>query len=147
MTHNFALHEDYRDEEPTKTGGDRAFGCTVGGVLIAAGAAKLFVIGARTPVAYAMLAAGALLLVLGMAAPSCLAPLNRLWGKIGAAIAKVANPIILALLFFLVVTPMALVMRRLGKRPLSLGPDAAAASYWIERPPPAAARPGMRQQF
>ena len=147
MNQNSSLHENYRDEEPTKAGSDRAFGCTVGGMLMLIGATKAFVAGATSSVVCLIFASGALLLLLGIVAPSRLSALNRLWLKVGAAIAKVVNPIILALLFFLVVTPMAFFMRIVGKRPLRLAADRTATTYWIEREPPAGEESSMKRQF
>jgi large-conductance mechanosensitive channel len=140
-------HENYSDDEPTKAGSDRAFGCTVGAILMAIGAAKALVAGAVTAAALVIFAAGAVLVLLGIGAPSRLSGLNRLWLKIGEVIAKIVNPIVLALLFFLVVTPMALVMRLAGKRPLRLVPDRTAASYWIAREPPEGGPSSMKRQF
>jgi hypothetical protein len=144
---NFSLHENYRDIEPTEAGGDRAFGCTVGSILVVIAAAKAFAAGALAPVEFVIFAAGALLLLIGIVAPSRLSTLNRLWLKLGSTIAKAANPIILALLFYLMVTPMAIAVRILGKRPLNLAPDRTAATYWIERPPPGGAESSMKEQF
>jgi large-conductance mechanosensitive channel len=144
---NFPPHEHYRDEEPVAAGSDRVFGCTVGSVLIVIGATKAFVAGAVPPIAWLMFASGGLLLLLGIVEPSRLSTLNKIWLKLGSAIAKVVNPIVLALLFFLVVTPMAFVMRIVGKRPLNLPPDPTAATYWIERDPPAGGASSMRRQF
>jgi hypothetical protein len=101
----------------------------------------------RAPVVCLIFASGALLLLLGIVAPSRLSSLNRVWLKVGTAIAKVVNPIILALLFFLVVTPMAFFMRIVGKRPLRLAADRTAATYWIEREPPPGGASTMRRQF
>jgi hypothetical protein len=143
---NVSLHEDYRDDGPTETGSDRTFGYTVGGVLTAIGIAKAFIGGAVTPVSSLLFGAGAVLLVLGIVAPSRLSLLNSIWLKIGAVLAMVVNPIVLMLLFLIVVTPMALLMRLLGKRPLRLAPDPSAASYWIKREPPNGSST-MRQQF
>ena len=145
MKHNFSLHENYSDEEPVEVGSDRTFGCTVGSILILIGATKAFVAGAAHPIACLAFAAGAVLLLLGIVAPSRLSKLNKIWLKVGTTIAKVINPIILAVLFFLVVTPMALVMRIVGKRPLRLAPDRMAATYWIEREPGGAS--SMTRQF
>jgi Saxitoxin biosynthesis operon protein SxtJ len=147
MGQNFSLHENYRDAEPTEASSDRAFGCTVGTILMVIGAAKAFVAAALPPIACLIFVAGAVLLLLGIVAPSRLSTLNRLWLKVGTAIAKVVNPIILALLFFLVVTPTAFVVRIVGKRPLRLAPDKAAATYWIEREPVAGGASSMRRQF
>lgn len=147
MSQKFSLHENYRDEEPIEAGSDRAFGYTVGSILMVIGAAKAFVAGALPPLACSIFALGAVLLLLGIVAPSRLSALNRIWLRIGAVIAKVVNPIVLALLFFFVVTPMALLMRILGRRPLRLAPDRAASSYWIYRNAAQGEASSMRRQF
>jgi hypothetical protein len=147
LRRNFSLHENYRDEEPTEAGSDRAFGCTVGTTLIAIGAIKAFVAEAVSPIACLILVAGAVLLLLGVVAPSRLSRLNKLWFTVGAALATMLNPVILAILFFLVVTPMAFLMRIVGKRPLHLAPDRTASSYWIEREPSTGGSSSMRRQF
>jgi len=140
-------HENYHDDQLVEVGSDRTFGCTVGTVLMVIGAAKAFMAGMVTPIAFLIFALGVVLLSLGIVAPCCLSAFNRLWSKLGAAIAKVVNPIVLVLLFFLAVTPMALVMRIAGKRPLRLVPDRTAASYWIVREPPNGEASSMRRQF
>jgi large-conductance mechanosensitive channel len=147
VSQNFSLHENYRDEETVEAGSDRAFGCTVGSILMVIGAAKGFAAGALLPVACLIFAVGAMLLLLGIFAPSRLSVLNRIWLKLGAVIGKVVNPIVLALLFFLVVTPMALLMRIAGKRPLHLAADHAAPSYWIYRNVPQGEASSMKRQF
>ena len=147
MSDDFSLHENYRDDEATDTGSDRAFGYTVGGILMALGVAKAFMADAITPVSLLILFPGAILLSLGVFAARCLSPLKRLWLKFGAVIAMVVNPLILALLFFVVVSPMALIMRLAGKRPLRLAFDRAAASYWIAREPLEGEASSMRRQF
>jgi hypothetical protein len=130
-----SLHENYRDEDLTEPGSDRAFGCTVGTILLVIGAAKAFAAGTLSPISCLIFVAGAVLLLLGIVVPSRLSVLNKIWLKLGIAIGKVINPIILVLLFFLVVTPAAFVMRMFGRRPLRLAPDRTAATYWIERTP------------
>ena len=147
MSQNFSLHETYSDEEPAEAGGDRAFGCTVGSILMMIGAAKAFAAGTVLLVPCLIFVAGALLLLLGIFAPSRLSGLNRAWLKVGGALAKVVNPIVLALLFFIAVTPMAFIMRMAGKRPLRLSPDRTAATYWIKRESPEGGATSMRRQF
>ena len=139
-------HESYGDAE-TEVGSDRAFGLTVGGILIALGALKPLFVGAVSVASSAMLATGGLLLLLGIAAPAWLAVPHRLWLRLGAAIAAVLNPVILAILFAAVVTPLAAAMRLLGKRPLRLAPDRGATSYWIVPEGSDQRRSSMRQQF
>ena len=55
-----------------------------------------------------------------LTAPSILAPLNKLWLKLGLLLHRVVSPIVLGIMFFLVITPMGLLMRALGKDPLRL---------------------------
>jgi large-conductance mechanosensitive channel len=147
MSRTFSFHENYGAEEPTEAGSDRAFGCTVGGILMVIGAAKAFAAAALPPLACFTFAAGTLLVLLGILAPARLSPLNKLWLRVGAVISRVVNPIVLALLFFIVVTPMALLMRMIGKRPLGLIPDRSAATYWLKREPLADGASHMRRQF
>lgn len=52
--------------------------------------------------------------------------------KLGFAISQMAGYAVLALLFFIVVTPLGLVLRMLGKDPLRLRRPTGAESYWSE---------------
>ncbi len=128
-------------------GSDRAFGLIVGSMFVAFGGLKSVLAGAPSIASIVMVAVGAVLLLLGIAAPALLALPHRLWLRLGAAIAAVVHPIVLAILFVMVVTPLAWVMRFAGKRPLRLAPDPGAASYWLL--PERAAQPqsSMRRQF
>ena len=147
MSQNISLHENYHDEGPTEAGSDRKFGCIVGAILMALGVTKIFSAGSLTSVSLLMFVAGTVLLVLGIFAPARLSVLNRLWMRLGVIISKIVNPIIMALLFFCVVTPMAFVMRVAGRRPLRLPADPGAATYWIAREPEGSGPPKMRRQF
>src|SRR6185312_9204239 len=79
--------------------------------------------------------------------PVLLAPLNRLWFRFGLLLGSVTNPLVMGLVFFLVVTPMAVIMRLRRKDPLRLRLDRNARSYWIERVPPGPAPASMTNQF
>ena len=75
-----------------------------------------------------------------------LAPLNRLWARLGNALHAIVNPVIMGLLFVVSIVPIGLVMRLLGKDFLRLRRDPGAATYWI--PCEAATRPdAMKDQF
>ena len=78
MSQNISLHENYRDEEPIEAGSDRAFGCTVGSIFIVIGTAKAVAAGALPPITCSIFAVGAVLLLLGIFAPSRLSVLNRI---------------------------------------------------------------------
>jgi Saxitoxin biosynthesis operon protein SxtJ len=79
--------------------------------------------------------------------PHLLAPLNRLWLKLGLLLHRVVTPAIMGLLFYLVITPMGLVMRLRGTDFLRLRRDPRAQSYWIVRTPPGPAPETMKNQF
>jgi hypothetical protein len=93
------------------------------------------------------LAIAALFLALGLAWPHVLAPLNRLWGKFGHLLGRVVTPVVMGLMFFLVMTPLAVLMRILGKDPLRLRDPSGTGSYWIVRQPPGPPGETLRDQF
>lgn len=95
--------------------------------------------------AWPYLAAVALaFMALTMWAADWLAPLNRAWGWLGRMIARISDPVTLAVIFFGLVTPMAVAARMLGKDFLRLRMDRAAPSYWMGRQ----TQPGsMKKQF
>ena len=71
-------------------------------------------------------------LILGILDSRFLSPLNKLWFKFGILLGKIISPIIMAIIFFLVVTPTGIIMRLLGKDLLNLKFN-KHKSYWIEK--------------
>jgi hypothetical protein len=88
-----------------------------------------------------------LFLVLSILRPAWLHAFKQIWTKLGLLLGRLVNPIVMALLFFIVVAPTALICRLLGKDPLHLALDATAGSYWIERRPPGPSPATMSNQF
>ena len=82
-------------------------------------------------------------LVLGILNSSLLSPLNKLWFKFGILLGKIISPIIMSIIYFLVVTPIGLIMRLLGKDVLNLKYN-DHKSYWIEKTGP---KSKMKNQF
>jgi len=82
-------------------------------------------------------------LILGLINSGILTPLNKLWFKFGILLGKIISPIIMGIIFFLVVTPIGLIMRFLGKDVLNLKFN-ANKSYWIEKTGP---KSKMKNQF
>jgi hypothetical protein len=74
-------------------------------------------------------------------------PLNRLWQMIGRFLSKITGPIVLALVFYAVVTPIGVMLRALGKDPLRLRRNAAAVSYWIKRSSPGSPLEALKDRF
>ena len=82
------------------------------------------------------LGVAAVFLVLALTFPRVLAPLNKVWMKFGLLLHNIVNPLVMGLLFFLTITPIALFFRTSGKDQLNLKRDPDARSYWIDREPP-----------
>ena len=82
-------------------------------------------------------------LVLGLLKSKILAPLNKLWFKFGIFLGKIISPLIMGIIFFLVVTPIGILMRLLGKDLLNLKHN-KNKSYWIDKTGP---KSKMRNQF
>jgi hypothetical protein len=92
-------------------------------------------------------AAAAGFLLIALARPRWLHPLNRAWMAFGSVANAVVSSVLMALIFYGVVTPLAWVLRRTGRDLLRLRFEPAAASYWLERRPPGPAPNTMKNQF
>ena len=82
-------------------------------------------------------------LVSGLLNSKILTPLNKLWFKFGILLGKIISPVIMGIIFFLVVTPIGLIMRLLRKDVLNLRYN-KNKSYWIEKGGP---KSKMKNQF
>ena len=82
-------------------------------------------------------------LILGLMNSKILFPLNKIWFKFGILLGKIISPIIMGIIFFLVVTPIGLIMRLLGKDLINLRYN-NNKSYWIEKKGP---KSTMKNQF
>jgi hypothetical protein len=78
-------------------------------------------------------------------APHILRPLTTAWMKLGHVIGKVVSPIVLGIIFFLIITPIATVLRLRGRDVLRLN-RFNRSSYWIVRVPPGPDGGSFRQQ-
>ena len=138
-------HENLVRDNPLKPGPERGFGLVMGAAfLILAGFA---VWGGSTLRAGILTAVAAVFSGLALVAPAVLAPLNRLWFRFGLILHRVVSPLVLGLLFFAVITPIGLLMKLLGKRPLPLGLDREASSYWTARAVGFPVPGSMRKQY
>tara|TARA_B110001452_G_scaffold79667_1_gene65155 strand:+ start:96 stop:485 length:390 start_codon:yes stop_codon:yes gene_type:complete len=82
-------------------------------------------------------------LILGLMNSSILYPLNKIWFKFGILLGKFVSPIVLGIIFFLVVTPIGILMKILGKDLLNLKNN-NENSYWIKR---SEIKSNMKDQF
>jgi hypothetical protein len=93
------------------------------------------------------LALSAVFLVLALTRPALLAPLNKLWTKLGLLLGAIVAPVVMGVVYFAVVTPLGLLARLLGKDFLNLRRDPAAGSYWIVRQDQDTSPERLRDQF
>ncbi len=82
-------------------------------------------------------------LILGILKSNILTPLNKVWFKFGILLGNIISPIIMAFVFFLVVTPISLIMKIFGKDILNLKKN-KNSSYWIKKDKQSGT---MRKQF
>ena len=82
-------------------------------------------------------------LILGLINSKLLTPLNKLWFKFGLLLGKIVTPLIMGFIFFIVVTPIGILMRLLRKDLLNLKYD-EKKTYWIEKTGP---KSKMKNQF
>ena len=116
-----------------KMGSERSLGIVFAVVFLIVG---LWPLKAGGDPRYWALGIAVVFLGLGLLAPRYLAPLNKVWFKFGMVLSAIVSPIVMGLLFFIAVTPMALIMRARKKDLLRCKFDRQAASYWIEREQP-----------
>lgn len=91
-----------------------------------------------------LLSLAAALLLSAAIAPSLLRPVYRGWMRIGEALGWINTRILLTLVFFLVVTPIGLVMRLFGRSPMAVR---RGDSYWIDVEPHSYGDRHVEKQF
>lgn len=145
MARPVSTHERIERQEEVVGSSDRTFGFVFAGFFSILTVLKWWK--GWTEFGLVWLGLALVFLALALTVPRVLAPLNRLWTKLGLLLHRVVNPIIMGLLFFLVVTPIGLIMRATGKDLLRLKRPKDQKSYWIERTPPGPAPDTMKNQF
>ena len=122
----------------------RNFGLSVGIVLILIGLLLWYY--ARAVYPY-FLGIGAGLILLGLAAPAVLKPLQKVWMALAVMLGFVMTRLILSLLFFLIFTPMRFIVFLTGRKLLDLKIDKNSSSYWLSREERVYNREDCEKQF
>ena len=112
----------------------RTFGLTLASVFAIFSVISIF--SNRQPNMWMVVVAAALAIV-SWKRPALLEPASRLWLLFGQRLHKVTSLVILGTMFFLIVTPIALLLRALGGDRLALKRVPASGSYWTQRKPAA----------
>src|SRR5215470_6670348 len=110
-------HESFDRDQVVGRSSDRSFGLVFTAVFLAI--AILPWIFGRGLRAWSLGVAAAFG-IFALLAPGVLAPLNKLWHQFGLLLHRIVSPIVLGVMFFVVITPIGLLLRALGKDPLRL---------------------------
>lgn len=95
------------------------------------------------------------MLLLGLAAvfalltalvPRALTPLNKLWFQLGLILGRIVSPIVLGIIFYSLITPVAVIARLAGRDELRIK-KRLISSFWIERYPPGPHPDSYKNQF
>ncbi len=139
-----AGHETLKSNRKVELGSNKNFGLVFSGVFALLAFWPLIRHGEA--IRWWALCLSAVFLGLALLADHLLAPLNKLWFRFGLLLHSVVAPLVMGLLFYGAVTPVAFVLRAMGKDILRLS-RSDEKSYWIERTPPGPAKNSMGQQF
>jgi len=80
-----------------------------------------------------LLSISLIFLLLGLLNSKLLSPLNKLWIKFGEILGLVIAPIVMAIVYFVILTPVSLAVRLFGKDLLGLKFLKKNKTYWIKR--------------
>ncbi len=141
---HFGSHEFQQRTEVAKASSDRNFGLVFAAFFGLLGALGLWHGSGRWPIWFGL---AVVMLILALAAPRVLAPLNWVWMMFGLLLHAVISPIMLGVMFYGCITPIGYLMRLSGKDPLQLTREPDAESYWIRRIPPGPNAESFKDQY
>ena len=78
------------------------------------------------------LSIGIIFLILGLLNSKLLTPFHNLWLKFGTLLGRIVSPIVMFLIYFVFITPLAVIIRLFGKDLLRTK-FSKDSSYWIKR--------------
>ena len=120
---------------------NRKFGYTVAIALLVLAAFRIFI--RHQSIWWILAAIAVILLLLALVKPLLLNPLRLVWDKIGHVLGIINTNVLLTLFYFVILTPLSLIMRLFGKDILKLKRN-KNDTYWESTPPKAG---GMENQF
>ena len=78
--------------------------------------------------------------------PTILEPFNKAWFRFGEILGRSVNPFVMGVIFFIILTPLAVALRLAG-RDILLIKRRNAMTYWIDRDPVRPAADSYKAQF
>ena len=121
----------------------RRFGVTVGVAFIVFAALAAW--RGHTTVSVALAVLGGGLALSGLLVPTRLGPIERGWMRMAHAISKVTTPVVMAIMFLVVITPIGVLRRAFGGNPLVHEPQ--GTGFWRHRPADATRSRSLTRQF
>ena len=122
----------------------RKFGFTVGTVLLLVGIV-LYLIGKSSSVVFGGI--GVLLILFGLTLPNILKPLNKIWMSLAVILGWFMSRVILFILYYVIITPIGIFLKLIGKDFLQLKIDKSSKSYWETREKKIAEQIDYERQF
>ena len=123
---------------------DRSFGLTFAVMFALIGVWSLWKSSAYWTVP---LGAAGLFLLAALIFPRILHPLNVVWMHFGHLLNRVVSPVVMGVIFFAMLTPVAAFLRLRGRDVLRRRCDPACESYWLKRNPPGPDGSSFPRQF
>jgi hypothetical protein len=139
-----ATHEDFSRSHQVKGSSNRVFGWTFVVVFLLVG---LWPLGFSDGLRWWAVIVAAIVMVATLTVPALLELPKRLWLRFGALLHRLVSPVVLAIMFYCVITPMGLLMRALGKDLLAMRRSDPDGTYWVKREPPGPKPSSMSKQF
>jgi hypothetical protein len=124
-------HEAPRDL-PVRLPSDRAFGLAAASLASLVALAPLL---RHAAPRWPLLLVASLLALLASLRPAALRPVHRLFRTLTRPLQRLSQALLLGSLYFLILSPFALLRRTLGSSPIARRPDPRARTYWVNRDP------------
>lgn len=118
-----SFHENYQRQDDSKKASEKSFGLVMACVFVILAIAKSNLIAAALAIVF---------LLLALFRPQSLRLLNHFWHLLGLALHHIVSPLILLLMFYGIFLPVGLLMRLFNQRPLAMGFNPNAKTYWKE---------------
>ena len=123
---------------------NKKFGLFFGAIFLISG--LYFFYGNKQTIAVLLIALSALFITVSLFKDDLLFPLNKLWMRLGILLGTIVSPIVLAILFFFMFTPIAIGMKIFKRDELMLKPS-NADSFWKLRDQDSLSAKSFNQQF
>ncbi|WP_443640315.1 SxtJ family membrane protein [Candidatus Njordibacter sp. Uisw_039] len=124
---------------------DRSFGFFVS-TIMACASVYFLIKHPGAAVQYVFIFSSILVLFIALVFPQRLHSLNRVWFSIGEILGKIVSPIVLSVIYFGLITPIALSTRLSGRDELRLK-KRVTSTYWVERGPGEPSPDSFNNQF